>query len=147
PPAAATAKPTPKPAATPAPAVRSSGDPILDARLIVAWRMNGAQLEVRTISAREIASLTGKDAMVLVPWVLIAYQTGQVFLQPGPASPTLGEKLVTEVVSHIPADLKARLPEAQVQALGAQTKSLSHQKFLLALIAKAIAPESARDAG
>jgi hypothetical protein len=148
PPPKAAPRPAERPAAQAAPAAAPPPPQgILNSRLVVAWRMNGAALEVRTISAREIASLVGREAQVLVPWVMIAYQTGQVFLPPPPVTPTLGEKLVGAVMKLIPENLKPRLAAPQVQQLSGQAKSLSHQKFLLALISKAVAADAAKDAG
>ncbi len=120
---------------------------LLDVRLLVAWRMDGAHLEVRTLSVREMANLAGREPLLYVPWVLIAVQTGQIFPGAPQASKEVLEKLVVAVVTRIPTDIKARLTGSQAQNLAGQSKSLSPQKFLLAIIAKAVQADAARNAG
>jgi hypothetical protein len=149
----------PQPAAPPAPAAPAerqdaapaapalAADTLLDARLLIAWRMDGAHLEVRTLSVRDIATLAGREPPLFVPWVLIALQTGQVFPGMPQDSKDVADKLVGLVVSRIPADLKPRLGGSQAQVLAGQSKTLSPQKFLLAIVAKAVQPDVARNAG
>jgi hypothetical protein len=122
-------------------------DGFLDARLLVAWRMEGEQLEVRAISVRDIASLTGREPQMFIPWMTIAFQTGQIFPSSLQVTPNLGAQLITAIVDKVPADMKPRFSPAQVQSLAGQARALSAQKFLLALIAKSVPPDLARNAG
>lgn len=131
------------------PAAAAPGeDVLLDHRLLIGWRLEGTQLTVITISPRELVGLVGLEPRLVLPWVMLALQTGQAFDFPASAiDKGLIEKLVKAVLAKAGGMPAARLAKPQVAQLAAELHDAPAQKALLTLVAKGSLGEAARRPG
>jgi hypothetical protein len=147
---AAPAVPAQAPAAAsaPAPATTPQTDTLLDQRLLVAWRQDGNQFSVVGLTPRELFGLVGPEPRLVLPWVMLALQTGQVFnFAASEVNKELIEKLVKAVLVKSAGQVPARLGKPQVAQLVNELKDAPPQKALLALVVKGQLGDLARKPG
>ncbi|MFI5399907.1 MAG: hypothetical protein ACHQZQ_02505, partial [SAR324 cluster bacterium] len=112
-------------------------DTLMDQRLLVGWKQDGGQFTVVGMTPRDLIELVGLEPRLVLPWVLLALQTGQVF--PVPAS-SVNKELIENLVKALLAKgaglTPARLSKQQVAELVNDLKNLHAQQALHALIAK-----------
>lgn len=132
------------PAAIPAPAQ----DHLLDQRLLIGWRIEGGQLTVISLSPRELVALAGLEPRLVLPWVMLALQTGQAFDFPAASvNKELIEKLVKAVLTKAASMPPPRLGKPQVAQLVNDLRDATPQKALLTLVMKGQLGETARRPG
>lgn len=105
-----------------------------DKRSMLAWRLDGARLSAISLSARELMELVGGEMRFLLPWLVFALRTGQVFdLAPDQISKETVEKLLLSLRMQGAGPSRSGLSKEQLAALPQQSKTDSHAKLLLAL--------------
>ncbi|MDH4247529.1 MAG: hypothetical protein OEW39_06910 [Deltaproteobacteria bacterium] len=120
----------------------------LDQRLILAWRAEGGRLGVVSLSARELLEQVGNDAKLMMPWVVVAIQTGQIYrLDPKEVTRLRVEVLVNELLTEAPVGVKARLSTEQINQMLAQAKGASPNRYLQWVLKAANTGAAARQAG
>jgi hypothetical protein len=146
--------PVAAPADAPAPAAAAPAagpptpDALLDQRLLIAWRQEGGQFTVIGMTPRELLGLVGPEPRFLLPWVMLALQTGQVFNFPAAnVNKELIEKLVKAVAAKAAGLPPPQLGKPQVAQLAGELKDLPHQKALVGLIVKGKVGDAARQPG
>ncbi len=116
-----------------APAAAQTG-PILSARLIVEWRAGNGGMAVYTLAPEEIIALAGPDPRLLLPWVLYALKTGQVFGgSPGQVSREKVESLLRGIIKESGPRKEARISAEERTGLHEQNKGQPPGKILLGL--------------
>jgi len=148
-PAAAAAAPAPRaPAAPAAPGAAPLHDGVLAYRLLIGWRMENDRFKVYGITLRELFGLVGAEPRLVLPWVVLALQTGQAFsVPPAGVSKELVERLVKGVLAKAAGLPAPRLGAPQVAQLVNELRELPHQKALLTLILKGKLAELPRQGG
>ena len=105
-----------------------------DKRSMLAWRLDGARLSAISLSARELMELVGGEMRFLLPWLVFALRTGQVFdLAPDHISKETVEKLLLSLRMQGAGPSRSGLSKEQLDALPQQGKTDAHAKLLLAL--------------
>ncbi len=105
-----------------------------DKRSMLAWRLDGARLSAISLSARELMELVGGEMRFLLPWLVYALRTGQVFdLAPDQISKETVEELLLSLRMQGTGEARSGLSKEQLDALPQQGKTDSHAKLLLAL--------------
>jgi len=128
------------------PAARPAADRVTHERLLIAWRAEGASLEVTSISPVELFALAGNDAHILRAWVMVALQSNQVFGIPhNEITKERLNSLVSELSAQAGKDSKPRLSADKIQQL-LKLGAKAPRKVLLAL-AKALPAERSSNAG
>lgn len=111
--------------------IPTTSDNIVNERLILAWRAKGNRVEVITISPWEIYTMVGKELRFIMPWVVIALKTGQIYNMPSSdITKEVVEKLLNELMGLMPDELDPQLNEAQIKAFIQQAKGASATRFL-----------------
>ena len=117
----------------------------MDQRLLVGWNQDGGHFTLVGMTPRELIELVGLEPRLVLPWVLLALQTGQVFSVPASSvNKELIENLVKALLAKGASLPPARLSKQQVAELVNDLKNLQAQKALLALIAKGQLGDAAR---
>ena len=117
-----------------------------DQPVIVDWRIDGGQLSLETITARDLLRLTGPEARLVFQLVKFALQTGQVFrIPPDKISKETMEGLIGQLIKLAPADIAPLLSKEERLAILQAGKNLSAKQILAALVKKLQKP--ARPAG
>ena len=150
---------SPRPAAAAAPAAAPAGsapaapaappavasEALLDKRLLVGWRREEGQMKIYSTTLREMMGLVGPEPRLVLSWVMLALQTGQVFDFPAASvNRELVEKVVKVVVAKSAGLPAPRLGKPQVAQLINELRDAPPQKTLLALIVKGQLAQSGR---
>jgi hypothetical protein len=138
----------PAPAAAPTAEAVPAADALMDYRLLIAWRHEANQFKVLGLTPRELIGLAGPEPRLLLPWVLLALQTGQAFNFPAAnVTKDLIEKLVKAILAKAAGLPPPQLDKAQVEQLVAEVKDLPSQKALLTLLVKGKLGDASRRPG
>ena len=115
-------------------------------RLLIAWRAEGATLEVTSIAPVELFALVGNDSHILRAWVMVALQSNQIFGIPHNeiTRERLGA-LVKDLSDQAGKDGTPRLSPDKIQQL-LKVGAKAPRKVLLAL-AKALPAGRSGNAG
>ncbi len=128
--------------------VAHAPDSLLDYCLLIGWRMENGRFRVYGVSLRELFGLVGPEPRLVLPWVVLALQTGQAFSAPSTTiTKELVEKLVKAVLAKSAGLAAPRLSGPQVAQLVTELRDVPHQKALLTLIVKGKLGELSRLAG
>ncbi len=132
--AAQTARPQPAAGRVVAPPSNAKG--LREARIIVAWRVEDARLNVVSLSPEEVIGYAGAEVRFLGPLLFFALQTGQVLdLPPEKVSRELVQQLLRRLVGA-KSESPPRITAKQKEDLLREGKELPVRKFLMSLIEK-----------
>ena len=97
---------------------------LLDERIVVRWRMRGNGVEADSTSLKEFMRMVGTEPRHLAPIVLLAIQTGQVFMVPP-------EKVSRDLLENLLHRLRELAPKGSAPRLSAdQREHLVKEKLL-----------------
>jgi hypothetical protein len=117
-----------------------------DQPVIVDWRIDGGELAVETITARDLMRLAGPEARLFFQLVKFALQTGQVFrVVPEQVSKEMMEGLIVRLIKQGSSGPEPLLSKEERLALLEAGKNLSAKQVLAALVKRIQRP--ARPAG
>jgi hypothetical protein len=111
------------------------GAGLLDRTAVISWKATGDQVSALTLSARNLMILVGRESALLLPWVRLAVQTGQIPAPPEGAQPKEWlEKVIAGLLRAMPA-AEAAQPSPPTKAMLTQAaKGHPPQAFLLGVM-------------
>jgi hypothetical protein len=105
---------------------------VLQERLIVEWQPDNGGIMVYSLAPQDIIDLAGPDVRLLLPWVLFALKTGQVFaVPPKEVSREKVEGLLRDIIKECGKGGQVRLSVEERKALYEQNRGQPPGKVLI----------------